>query len=368
MIPTLASSITTISTVNGIKTGPDPDNQPVVMALIKGMSSALIMMSVMAMTMTAMLNSAHADGCTLPKSYYKNVSCTNDSRYFLAVKDSGAPVALIDNAGKKVVDLSRYQKVDTTKIAEGLLPVQRANKVGYVNMQGREVVPAVYDVLLDEAGSTGWARPVREGRIIVQKNGKYGVITTGNKVIVPFSADITSIDDYQGGRVQVNNRSKGTLWLDKQGKVSKTAGKSNNNAAQSSKAPTSSSATRANTTANPSTGNQSQPFTMLYPHQQDGRWGFVDDKKVTMITYSFDEVMPFSEGLAGVRVANNWGFVNLGGELVIPFRFSDKGVDKDGRYRGAKPFTFKNGKAWIGSLKNGGKLCINKDGTNVGCD
>lgn len=362
MMPTLQSPTTTTcdTTTSSFYT------KPIGMTLLKWSLSVIMMTAVSA----TVVNSAYAAGCSLPKSYYKHVSCTNDARYFLAVKDSGAPVALINKAGKKVVDLSRYQKVDTSKIAEGLLPVQRNNKVGYLNMQGRETVPAVYDVLLAEAGSSGWARVVSEGRIIVQKNGNYGVISTSNSVIVPFSADITRIEDYQGGRVQVTKRSKGVMWLDKQGKVVKTASSSANPSAKTpiAKASTTSVNAKANANTQPSAPSKSQPFTTLYPHQQDGRWGFVDDKKVTMITYSFDEVMPFSEGLAGVRIADNWGFVNLGGELVIPFRFSDKGVDKDGRYQGVKPFTFKNGKAWIGSLTSGGKLCIDKDGTNVSCD
>ncbi|MBT8321313.1 MAG: WG repeat-containing protein, partial [Eudoraea sp.] len=33
-----------------------------------------------------------------------------------------------------------------------------------------------------------------------------------------------------------------------------------------------------------------------------------------------DEVAPFSEGLAAVRVGNQWGFINEQGDLVIDFR------------------------------------------------
>ncbi|BFM02759.1 hypothetical protein Psyaliredsea_14060 [Psychrobacter alimentarius] len=65
-----------------------------------------------------------------------------------------------------MVDLSRYQKVDVNKLSGGLLPVQRNNRVGYLNMKGREVVPAMYDVLSE---SQGWARPVSDGRIVVKK-------------------------------------------------------------------------------------------------------------------------------------------------------------------------------------------------------
>ena len=64
-----------------------------------------------------------------------------------------------------------------------------------------------------------------------------------------------------------------------------------------------------------------------------------------------DEVAPFSEGLAAVRVGNQWGFVNENGELVIDFRddlvwnkFADTGrEDIDGiRYP-----TFHDGRCLI---------------------
>lgn len=305
---------------------------------------------------------AQAASCKLPKSYYKNVTCTASRGYFLAFKDFGAPVALIDNKGKRVVDLSRYQRVDANHIAGGLIPVQRHSRVGYVNMQGREVVPTMYDKL---AGNS-WARPVSDGRIVVKKDGKYGVITTSNQTVVPFSASISDIDDYQNGRARVR-KGQAISWLDKSGQemadpnASRSANNNVNNAnanRQTSMPNASSSTPRPTLT----------PFTTLQPHQQDGQWGFIDENNVTMITYSFDEVRAFSEALAGVRIDDKWGFVNLGGELVIPFRFDDKGIVKNSRYKGAPSFTFIDGKAWIGSLQNGTQMCIDKEGTNVACD
>ncbi len=302
--------------------------------------------------------SAQAASCKLPKSYYKNVSCTSTSGYFLAIKDFGAPVALIDSKGKRVVDLSRYQKVDADKISGGLLPVLRNSRVGYLNMQGREVVPAMYDML---TGNQGWARPVSEGRIVVKKDGNYGVINTSNSTVVSFSASIDEIDDYRNGRARVRKNSV-ISWLDKNGNATRDPNAQDNS--QSAKKSTAST----NNTSSQSRQPAPTRFTTLQSRQQDGKWGFVDDNDVTMITYSFDEVRPFSEGLAGVRIGEEWGFVNLGGELVIPFRFTNDGVLTDDNYKGQPSFVFTGGKAWIGNLKNGNKMCINKEGTGVSCD
>lgn len=303
------------------------------------------------------MSTAQAASCKIPKSYYKHVTCTSSRGHFLATKDYGAPVALIDSRGKRAADLSRYQRADANKIAGGLIPVQRNGSVGYVNMQGREVVPAIYDMLNE---SSGWARPAADGRIIVKKAGKYGVIDTANRVIVPFSSAISDIDNYRSGIARVS-KNRAVSWLDRNGQTTSDPN-ANTDALAANNAQTA--------TPNSAQARQVPPigFTTLQPQQQDGKWGFVDEQNVTMITYSFDEVRPFSEGLAGVRVDDNWGFVNLGGELVIPFRFNNASVTDSDDYKGVPAFVFKDNKAWIGNLKNGNKMCINKNGTNISCD
>ncbi|WP_201526095.1 WG repeat-containing protein [Psychrobacter frigidicola] len=329
--------------------------------------SRLIIGTSVVLSMLFTMPTAQAASCKLPKSYYKNVTCTANSGYFLASKDFGAPVALIDSRGKPVVDLSRYQKVDANKIAGGLFPVLRNSRVGYVNMQGREVIPTVYDML---SGGQGWARPVSEGRIVVKKAGKYGVISTGNQTIVPFSAAISDIDNYRGGVARVR-KNKAISLLDKNGNLitnPNSKGTNHNDSAQASatnkKLDKPASRDKISTLAPP---KPSAGFNTLQPHQQDGKWGFVDEQNVIMITYSFDEVRPFSEGLAGVRVDDKWGFLNLGGELVIPFGFDDNGIIASDSDKDAPSFVFKNGKAWVGSLKNGAKMCIDKEGAYVSC-
>lgn len=295
--------------------------------------------------------SANAASCNIPESFYKNVSCTASSSYFLATKDSGTPVALINRSGKRVVDLSRYQNVDADRMSGGLLPVMRNGHIGYINMQGREVIPAIYDIL---RGGQIWARPVSEGRIVVKKSGNYGVINTANKTIVPFSASFSDIDDFRGGVARVRKNSA-VSWLDVNGKTANdpnsTSETTNTNVVQAE--------TRLTRPSN---------FTTLQPRQQDGKWGFVDDNNVVMITYSFDEVRSFSEGLAGVRIGEDWGFIDLGGALLIPFRFADSGVSTGTNYKGGPSFTFVDGKAWIGNLKNGTKMCVNTTGDGVRCD
>lgn len=309
---------------------------------------------------------AYAASCKLPKSYYKNVSCTSSSGYYLAVKDFGAPVALIDNNGKRVIDLTMYQRVDANKIAGGLMPVQRNSHVGYINMQGREVVPTLYDLLSESAG---WARAVADGRIVVKRGGQYGVISTSNQTIVPFSKGMSQIDNYRNGVARAQ-KSNVVSWLDKNGNVTNDPNASpevivNNQANKQA------TTNESQPSSEPKNNAAIMPFTTLQPQQQNGKWGFVDDRDVVMITYSFDEVKPFSEGLAAVRIDNKWGFLSLGGKLVIPFRFDKNEVsaasqNSDSVY--SSPLLFIQGKAWIGNQKDGTKMCIDKSGTSISCE
>ena len=114
------------------------------------------------------------------------------------------------------------------------------------------------------------------------------------------------------------------------------------------------------------TAPEPKPIVTLKPAKQDGKWGFVDEQKTIVIAYTFDEVRPFFEDLAGVRVDNKWGFIDLKGEVVIPLSFAHNTV-QDNENLDAM-FVFNNEKAWIGTLQNGDKLCIDKVGNKVSCE
>lgn len=319
------------------------------------------------LSLQAIAMPAHA--CNIPKSYYKNVSCTASSRYFLAVKDSGAPVALINKQGNRAVDLSRYSQVDVSKLKNGIMPVQRAGRVGYVNMSGREVVPAIYDPIMQDPNTQGWARAANNDRIIVKKRGGFGIISANNNVILPFSSSYKTITDFSAGVAKVVKGNE-TFWIDTNAR--RTANPNIRQPTIKTPLETPNLTQNSQNKSYQNSDRQVIPNSSLgrseiwQPEKRDGKWGFIDRNGVPMITFSFEQVTPFSEGLAGVRFGDKWGFVNLAGELIIPFRFEESGIDRKGT-TGEQPFVFKEGKAWIGNLKNGKKMCIDTKGNGVGC-
>lgn len=320
--------------------------------------------------------SVQAASCKLPKSYYKNVSCLPNSSLFLAVKDYGEPVALINKSGKPVVNLTAYQTVAADKIASGVMPVLKNGRVGYINLQGREVVAPIYD----QMGGAEWARAASENRIVVKRGGQYGVIDTNNQTIVPFSGSITNITNYRGGKARIDSR-QGNRQVDTSGNTIEpepakkpTNKQANNNTSSTSKPPAlnaNNAPTRSidDTTdrATPQTAAPRADFTTLVARKQDGRWGFVDNRGVIMITYSFDEVRPFSEGLAAVRIENTWGFLDLGGNVVIPFDYEDDQRLAQASANAQPAWTFQEGIAWVGMSDEGKRVCINKANVPLPC-
>ncbi|MBS9780041.1 MAG: WG repeat-containing protein [Moraxellaceae bacterium] len=362
------------------------------------------------LTSTFMTN-AYSARCKIPKSYYKHVSCTSDKRYFLAKADSGQAVALINRAGKESADLMVYHKVLAHKMGEGLLPVMKNGKVGYINGQGHLIIPLKYDPF----NGSNWARGFNNGRAVVKRNGRLGVIGTDNQIIVSFSSQIQGISDFSAGKATMRKRGKRvTIDINGQEIVQKPRPqpiekqtKPQRKQAVAKKKPPVRQPTQATQKRKPVNRTVNREVTLskerlnellreyqdtptnsvmqapppqapikqppindtdmpLFPDKSDGKWGFVDDKNVTMITYSFDEVTPFSQGLAGVRINDKWGFIDKAGELIVDFNYPNTGVIKSPTDK-IKPFTFYKNTAWVGNLKDGTKLCIDTMGKNKPC-
>ncbi len=357
--------------------------------------------------------------CKPPKSDYKNVSCTAQSGVYLATKDDGSPVALLDNKGKKTADLFTYHAVLAHQFGDGLMPVQLGGKVGYINKNGKTAINAQYDRMPTGA----WARGVSDGRIVVYKNGAFGVIDTRGKTVVGFDRSISNITDFQHGVATVTKGNQ-RYQIDTSGKRIASTPATPTPAPQVATEPSSPppppsytqtkpppasvtisqtssnvlGASSANIVAQPTstTPAVSQAFVSssvvstpvnqgatvsavpmrssttsppFFPAQQNGKWGFIDANGVAMIQYVFDEVQSYSEGLAAVRMGNRWGYIDGRGDLVIDFRFENSGVMTNGATPTlpSTPFKFENGRAWIGNLANGTKMCIDRQGNPAAC-
>ncbi len=332
------------------------------------MTKTLIAASLLA----ASLGSAYA--CTPPKSHFKNTACTSQSGVFLATKDNGQPVALLDARGNKTADLFAYQAALPSQFAAGIMPVLKNGKVGYINAQGKVVIGFEYDRM----PSGIWARGVREDRLIAHANGRFVVLASNGRLIRTFDRSVSQITDYVNGVASVTQSGQ-RYDIDKQGNriqppvvsssASNTAASRNQTRITSQTiAPTQPTTTSRITTVQSSTQVSSAP-TALIKREQNGKWGFVDAQGNLRVLYAFDEVRDYAEGLAAVRQGNYWGFIDEKADLVIPFQFHKDGIHPNSATlnKPARPLIFENGKAWIGNLGDGSKMCITKTGINSSC-
>jgi WG repeat protein len=56
----------------------------------------------------------------------------------------------------------------------------------------------------------------------------------------------------------------------------------------------------------------------LAPVRMNGRWGFIDKTGKLVIDYHFEDAQPFSDGLARVRQNGSYGYIDHQGKLILP--------------------------------------------------
>lgn len=62
--------------------------------------------------------------------------------------------------------------------------------------------------------------------------------------------------------------------------------------------------------------------TNLFPvWDERGKYGFIDVSGRVRISAQFDGALPFTEGLAAVRLGDKWGFIDPSGKLVVPLEY-----------------------------------------------
>lgn len=291
---------------------------------------------------------AYEDDCKPPKSSYAEVSCTADDNYFIARDNNFNTQALLNKQGKKVADLRGYDNIDVWMMNEGVFAVMKNDKVGYMNTQGKLVVPTIYDNLIDpdDKYDETWANPVSEGRIVVAKNGKYGIIDTNNKLIMPFTSKYSFIDAVNEGMALVRSKSGKYGFVDKNGKEV--------------------IAPKYQATVGHFGG--SYGFQQGLAGMYDGKkWGYITKSGKVAVPFIYDEIRPFSESVAGVLRNGKWGFINGANKTVIPFQYSDNNVERySSNFMGANYFIFRDGVAEVATI-NDQEVCINKSAKKVAC-
>jgi len=145
-------------------------------------------------------------------------------------------------------------------VSDTLIRVKAGEKFGFIDRQGKEVIPVRYD--------SAKLRP--DGLYVVGLDGKYGFLDRTGKVVIPLKFDA------------VEDEGKGLQFRD----------------------PASYS-------------------SMLIGVALNGKWGYIDKAGNVVIPFKYDHADAFTDGLAAVALNKKAGFIDRTGREVIPLKYEE---------------------------------------------
>jgi hypothetical protein len=244
------------------------------------------------------------------------------------------------DANGKVIATPQFQAASPV-FCEGLAWVVSNNKLGYINTRGQLVIPPQFDPEISspppeenacQSESLTHLSHFQAGLAVVKKNGKSGYINSQGKIVIPlryqdarkFSEGVAVVGSYTVGN-------SGYYYIDRQGQkaINQTfsSAKSFRNGLAAVITPT--GAGQINRT-----GQAIIPLKFPDARQTDGgpiavfqnnKYAYFDRQGKQLTPFQFDRVGDrFQEDLSWVMIDRKIGYVNSQGKLVIPAQFQPR--------------------------------------------
>jgi len=218
---------------------------------------------------------------------------------FAKVKENGK-FGCINKAGSYIIPC-KYDRIDN--FVEGIAKVVLNGKFGYLTIYGDEIVRCKYDLASDF--KVGFANvQIKDGL-----NYRVGLIDKSGNEIVPCKYDGFIGSPYTGVAIFKNGL--------------------------------------ATVSIKDSFGEK--------------KYGFVNSKGVEIIPCNYQSIWEFDEIITGVKKNGKWGFIDVRGNVVVDFKYSDVNPFKNGiaavNYGGQHSGMFLVGGKW-GGVNNYGKEVI----------
>lgn len=221
----------------------------------------------------------------------------------------------IDKSGKVKASFD-FTWDEIEEITKGGIIVRKEDKYGFVNNQGKLVVPCTYDRI-----NSGFC----DDLLCVLKDNNFGYFNISGKEIVPckYGMGLSS----QNGIAKVFDE-----WGGHNGTYIDSAGKVLFSFVEADRLD--------------SYGDFYEDYAVV-SHQ--GLSGYIDKTGKEVISLLYESAQRFSEGLAGVKRDGLWGFIDKKGNEVIPFIYEDAKYFSDGlalvKKDGMWGYIDKNGKS-----------------------
>jgi len=140
----------------------------------------------------------------------------------------------------------------TGGINDGRIAVQREGKYGFLDRYGHEVIPCIYDEVSH----------FHLERAMVRQGDRFGIVDVDGRIVLPIEYECRSM------------KAEMYVYRDSLALV-----------------------------------------------QKDGKYGYVDLEGHLVIPFYFDDAYQFSEGLASVHHQGFWGYIDTKGDIFLPFIF-----------------------------------------------
>ena len=232
----------------------------------------------------------------------------------------------IDENGEEVIPCVYDFSYD---FSEGLAPVKRDGKGGYVNRDGEIVIPLIYNSV--SSFSEGLAA-------VTNENDFYGYIDREGKLVIPHH--FIEAGEFSEGLAHVHgdfyNTPVGRGHIDKNGKIvtplnHEEVGKFKNGLAFYRKDYKYGFINKDDEIVIPAVYDEIRSFyTVAIPVSIDDKWGLIDTNGDEIIPFTYDYIFGFSEGLSPVLKDGKKGFIDEKGQLVIPLIYDDAGGFHEG--------------------------------------
>ncbi|MBE5822301.1 MAG: DUF3298 domain-containing protein [Clostridiales bacterium] len=253
----------------------------------------------------------------------------------LAVVRNEGKYGVINKVGKEIVPLTYdevlygddyYMNLDNDK---SFIIVKKDNKIGIINETGKIVVPCIYDefsyadyegIVYDEYEEREYL--FFEGMAKVIKNGKYGYINRNGKEVIPCIYDYAYTFSEGFARVCKDDK---WVYIDKEGNEIifddyEYIYDFNNGMARFMKDDKFGfiNAKGENIISINNLYDEVSDFNEgLAAVKKDNKWGYIDENGNEVISFIYDSAYTFSEGMAKVIKDGKCGYINRNGNEVV---------------------------------------------------
>lgn len=195
-------------------------------------------------------------------------------------------IGYINQKGEVVIPYKNLEIQEAWDFSEGLAQVEIRGQNGFIDKNGKLVIPAIYSSMYDELGF--WID--KEEGFGFYEELFYGWRKYGDR-------------SFKEGLAHVRNQDWEWGYIDKSGKTVISFGSSHFGSGWD--------------------GDFSEGLAIARLNGENGELGYINKIGKEVISYKYDYAYDFSEGLASVELNGKYGYIDKTGKEIIPFELEN---------------------------------------------